>query len=63
MSDKTPKKPSKPKTKEQELEEENKYLRAENAYLKKVVCLNSKGRSREKEKSVDYPGIKARDRI
>jgi transposase len=50
MSDTTPKKPSNPKTQEQELEEENKYLRAENAYLKKLYALIQKEEAEKKKK-------------
>ena len=50
MSDNTRKKPSGSKTKEQELEEENKYLRTENAYLKKLYALIQKEEAEKKKK-------------
>lgn len=50
MSDNITKKPAVPKTKEQELEEENKYLRAENAYLKKLYALIQKEEAEKKKK-------------
>lgn len=41
--------PKKPLTREQELEEENAYLRAENAYLKKLRALVEERVARERE--------------
>jgi transposase len=50
MQDDAPKKPAKPKTKEQELGDENKFLRAENAYLKKLYALIQKEEAEKRKK-------------